>query len=310
MPFLRPIFVARVVDLAAARSSSSCLDLPADGSGQQRPQRERQRDGSQEKADAHATAESRFALHSGPNRHLGLWSLASRPCAGCDVAARSRRPVAGTRRAAPERASAPGKPVRAFARMDRMAATKTTFTRDAGLQSRMLITMFLLGALYVVFVGVLFAAGVQRLHDPAHRRRARGAAVLHLRQARAARDGRPRGHAAGGARAARDDRAPLHPGRPAQAEDRGRLHRHAQRLRDRQVAEERDGLRDDRDHEAALARRARGRHGARARARQEPRRDDHDDRLVLRLGRRDDPAVRLLLRRRPHATTTTARASS
>jgi heat shock protein HtpX len=42
-----------------------------------------------------------------------------------------------------------------------MAATKTTFTRDAGLQSRMLITMFLLGAVYVAFVGVLFAAGVQ-----------------------------------------------------------------------------------------------------------------------------------------------------
>ncbi len=42
-----------------------------------------------------------------------------------------------------------------------MATTKTTFTRDAGLQSRMLLTMFLLGALYVAFVGVLFAAGVQ-----------------------------------------------------------------------------------------------------------------------------------------------------
>ncbi|MBW3607451.1 MAG: M48 family metalloprotease, partial [Actinobacteria bacterium] len=42
-----------------------------------------------------------------------------------------------------------------------MAATKTTFTRDAGLQSRMILTMFLLGALYVAFVGVLFYAGVQ-----------------------------------------------------------------------------------------------------------------------------------------------------
>jgi heat shock protein HtpX len=42
-----------------------------------------------------------------------------------------------------------------------MAATKTTFTRDAGLQTRMLITMFLLGAVYVAFVGVLFAAGVR-----------------------------------------------------------------------------------------------------------------------------------------------------
>jgi heat shock protein HtpX len=42
-----------------------------------------------------------------------------------------------------------------------MAATKTSFRRDPGLQTRMLLTMFLLGALYVVFVGVLFAAGTE-----------------------------------------------------------------------------------------------------------------------------------------------------
>jgi heat shock protein HtpX len=42
-----------------------------------------------------------------------------------------------------------------------MAATKTTFTRDPGLQARMLITLFLLGLVYVVFVGVLFAAGLK-----------------------------------------------------------------------------------------------------------------------------------------------------
>ena len=41
-----------------------------------------------------------------------------------------------------------------------MAVTKTSFGRDPGLQARMLLTMFLLGALYVVFVGVLFAAGL------------------------------------------------------------------------------------------------------------------------------------------------------
>ena len=41
-----------------------------------------------------------------------------------------------------------------------MAVTKTTFTRDAGLQTRMLLTLFLLGGVYVVFVGVLFAAGL------------------------------------------------------------------------------------------------------------------------------------------------------
>jgi heat shock protein HtpX len=35
----------------------------------------------------------------------------------------------------------------------------TSFGRDTGLQARMLLTMFLLGLVYVVFVGVLFAAG-------------------------------------------------------------------------------------------------------------------------------------------------------
>jgi heat shock protein HtpX len=35
----------------------------------------------------------------------------------------------------------------------------TSFGRDSGLQARILITFFLLGALYVVFVGVLVAAG-------------------------------------------------------------------------------------------------------------------------------------------------------
>jgi heat shock protein HtpX len=40
-----------------------------------------------------------------------------------------------------------------------MAARHSSFGRDTGLQARMLLTMFLLGLLYVVFVGVLFAAG-------------------------------------------------------------------------------------------------------------------------------------------------------
>jgi heat shock protein HtpX len=40
-----------------------------------------------------------------------------------------------------------------------MAARRASFGRDTGLQARMLLTMFLLGLLYVVFVGVLFAAG-------------------------------------------------------------------------------------------------------------------------------------------------------
>jgi heat shock protein HtpX len=57
-------------------------------------------------------------------------------------------------------ADGPGEPVQAVWQNRCMAATKTTFTRDAGLQSRMLITMFLLGAVYVAFVGVLFYAGL------------------------------------------------------------------------------------------------------------------------------------------------------
>jgi len=40
-----------------------------------------------------------------------------------------------------------------------MAQTRTSFGRDPGLQIRMLLTMFLLGLLYVGFVGALFAAG-------------------------------------------------------------------------------------------------------------------------------------------------------
>ena len=40
-----------------------------------------------------------------------------------------------------------------------MATRRSSFGRDTGLQARMLFTMFLLGLLYVVFVGVLFVAG-------------------------------------------------------------------------------------------------------------------------------------------------------
>jgi len=40
-----------------------------------------------------------------------------------------------------------------------MPARRQSFGKDTGLQARMLLTLFLLGLLYVVFVGVLFAAG-------------------------------------------------------------------------------------------------------------------------------------------------------
>jgi heat shock protein HtpX len=40
-----------------------------------------------------------------------------------------------------------------------VAPGKTNFGKDTGLQARMLLTMFLLTVVYVVFIGVLFAAG-------------------------------------------------------------------------------------------------------------------------------------------------------
>jgi heat shock protein HtpX len=40
-----------------------------------------------------------------------------------------------------------------------MTSRRSSFGKDTGLQARMLLTMFLLGLVYVVFVGVLFAAG-------------------------------------------------------------------------------------------------------------------------------------------------------
>ena len=40
-----------------------------------------------------------------------------------------------------------------------MASRRTSFGKDTGLQARMLLTLFLLGLVYVVFIGVLFVAG-------------------------------------------------------------------------------------------------------------------------------------------------------
>jgi heat shock protein HtpX len=40
-----------------------------------------------------------------------------------------------------------------------MATRRPSFGKDTGLQARMVLTVFLLGAVYLVFVGILFAAG-------------------------------------------------------------------------------------------------------------------------------------------------------
>ncbi len=41
-----------------------------------------------------------------------------------------------------------------------MATTKTSFGRDSGLQTRMLLTIFLLGLVYAALIGALFASGL------------------------------------------------------------------------------------------------------------------------------------------------------
>src|SRR6478609_3252724 len=48
---------------------------------------------------------------------------------------------------------------RRFCDNHRMAHRRQNFGKDGGLQARMALTLFLLGLLYVVFIGVLFAAG-------------------------------------------------------------------------------------------------------------------------------------------------------
>ena len=133
-----------------------------------------------------------------------------------------------------------------------MASRRSNFGKDTGLQARMLLTMFLLGLLYVVFIGVLFAAGA-------------GAGLivvvalvlLVLQFAGAdklalATHGRERGHRGPGAGAARDRRTPLCAGQPAEAESGGDRDLDAKRLRDGQIAEEHDGVCDPRHPRAAV----------------------------------------------------------
>ena len=50
-------------------------------------------------------------------------------------------------------------PLRGIRNSSLMSRSTSVIGRDRGLQARMLLTMFLLGALYVVFMAVLFAAG-------------------------------------------------------------------------------------------------------------------------------------------------------
>ena len=115
---------------------------------------------------------------------------------------------------------------------------------------------------------------------------------------------------AGGAAAARDDRAAVRAGRPAEAEGRRRQHVDAERVRARPLAQERDRVRDHGHHGAAHARRARGRDGPRAHPRRQPRRDGDDARVAS--SPRSPPTSSSSASSSAaasHATTTTARAS-
>ena len=76
-----------------------------------------------------------------------------------------------------------------------MASRRSSFGKDTGLQARMLLTLFLLGLLYVVFVGVLFAAGAGAGVIVVVAVALLLAAAVRLGQNRAGHAGRQRGHA-------------------------------------------------------------------------------------------------------------------
>ena len=100
-------------------------------------------------------------------------------------------------------------------------ARSNSFGKDPGLQARMILTIFLLGLVYVVLIGALFASGASGVMIAVI------AGGLFLFQLFAsdklalAVDGRARSQPRSRRRAPRDDRAALRPGRPAQAAGRG-----------------------------------------------------------------------------------------
>ena len=110
--------------------------------------------------------------------------------------------------------------------------------------------------------------------------------VVQLRLAGPQGDAGQDGDAGGGARAARRHRPALRPRRHAQAPRGDRLHRHAQRVRHRPVAEPLGGLRDDRHPRPAHRRGGRGRARPRALPRRPPRRAGDDAGRVGRHRRR------------------------
>src|SRR5829696_7743146 len=97
-----------------------------------------------------------------PRFHALCRGISARDAATIASARRSVAPFGG-----PARAHAAGGPPARFRRvatpvrerpitnLQGMARQRAVFPRDTGLQTRMLLTLFLLGLLYVAFVGVL-----------------------------------------------------------------------------------------------------------------------------------------------------------
>ena len=124
------------------------------------------------------------------------------------------------------------------------------YAHDRGLSARMGLTMFLLGLLYVVLVGVIFYVvrdGVVAIVIAAGLLCAQW--FFTDRIALYAMHGAGR-HPGAGAAAARHRRPAVRAGRHAQAGRRDRRHRPAQRVRHRAQPRPRGGLRD---HRAACA---------------------------------------------------------
>ncbi len=130
-------------------------------------------------------------------------------------------------------------------------ATRTRYAPDRGLTARMTATMFLLGLVFVGFVAALigilaatkqsagFIIFVAIVFGG-------GAAIISLfysDKIALAAAGRPRGHPAAGARAARHRGPAVRAGRHGQAPRGDRPHPHGERVRDRPQQQELGALR-------------------------------------------------------------------
>ena len=158
---------------------------------------------------------------------------------------------------------------------------RSAYGRDFGLSTRMFLTMFFLGIVYIASSSFSFSSSdVVPLHRRDHGR-ARVLPVLHLGQDRLM---------ASGAKVVGPDEAPeLHgdgrasrgDGRPSEAARRRYPDRHAERVCDRPEPEALRRRSHGRPLEPPRAAGGRGRSRPRAHAHREPRRGRHDDRKLL-----------------------------